>query len=326
MNHLERCRAVMNFQPVDRLPRIEWAMWWDKTIERWQAEGLPPGDRYETYRQLGLDVYYQHWFAPRSKGFPRPASHGAGVIETDDDYERVKEFMYPPFEHLRPMLERYAAEQEAGDAVLWITLWGHFWGPRVLLGIERHMYAFYDQPELMHRINQDLTDYNVAIVKWMAPFCRPAFMTIAEDMSYNHGPMLSRELFDQFLLPYYEQVVPLLKEMGTHVLVDTDGDVTEMVPWLEAAGVEGVLPLERQAGVDAAEMRRQFPRFIMVGHYDKMVMPRGEDAMRAEFERLLPVMRGGGFIPSVDHQTPPGVSLDQYRIYLRLLAEYSEKV
>jgi hypothetical protein len=36
-------------------------------------------------------------------------------------------------------------------------------------------------------------------------------------------------------------------------------------------------------------------------------------------------MRQGGFIPSVDHQTPPGVSLENYRIYLGLLREYCEK-
>jgi hypothetical protein len=60
-----------------------------------------------------------------------------------------------------------------------------------------------------------------------------------------------------------------------------------------------------------------------VGHFDKMVMDRGEAAMRAEFERLVPLIRSGGFIPSVDHQTPPGVSLDQYRLYLRLLEEYT---
>ena len=47
--------------------------------------------------------------------------------------------------------------------------------------------------------------------------------------------------------------------------------------------------------------------------------------MRTEFERLVPIMKTGGFIPSVDHQTPPGVSLDQYRIYLRLLDEYVVK-
>lgn len=29
MNHVDRFRAVMAFQPVDRIPRWEWAMWWD---------------------------------------------------------------------------------------------------------------------------------------------------------------------------------------------------------------------------------------------------------------------------------------------------------
>jgi uroporphyrinogen-III decarboxylase len=70
------------------------------------------------------------------------------------------------------------------------------------------------------------------------------------------------------------------------------------------------------------KMREQFPKLRMIGHFDKMVMPKGEEAMRSEFERLLPLMKTGGFIPSVDHQTPPGVSLAQYRIYRRLLDEY----
>ena len=35
------------------------------------------------------------------------------------------------------------------------------------------------------------------------------------------------------------------------------------------------------------------------------------------------LMKSGGFIPSVDYQTPPGDSLEQYRCYLRLLDEYT---
>jgi uroporphyrinogen-III decarboxylase len=72
-------------------------------------------------------------------------------------------------------------------------------------------------------------------------------------------------------------------------------------------------------------IRQKHPRFCMVGHFDKMVMNRGEAAVRAEFERLLPLMRSGGFIPSVDHQTPPGVSMEEYRVYLRLLDEYTRQ-
>ena len=41
MNQVERFQALMAFQPVDRLPRWEWAMWWDLTIDRWHDEGLP---------------------------------------------------------------------------------------------------------------------------------------------------------------------------------------------------------------------------------------------------------------------------------------------
>lgn len=70
------------------------------------------------------------------------------------------------------------------------------------------------------------------------------------------------------------------------------------------------------------KLRQQFPQLLMVGHFDKMTMTRGEAAMRVEFGRLVPLKKTGAFISSVDHQTLPGVSLDHYRIYLGLLNEY----
>ncbi len=47
--------------------------------------------------------------------------------------------------------------------------------------------------------------------------------------------------------------------------------------------------------------------------------------MRDEFERLLPAMKTGGFIPSVDHQTPPDCPLERYHVYVHMLREYAEK-
>jgi len=98
-----------------------------------------------------------------------------------------------------------------------------------------------------------------------------------------------------------------------------------MVPWFNEVDVHGFLPLERQAGVDGMLLHQMDPKLQIIGHFDKMTMPLGEEAMRAEFERLLPLMRTGGYIPSVDHQTPPGVSLELYRVYLKLLFEYTER-
>ena len=43
-----------------------------------------------------------------------------------------------------------------------------------------------------------------------------------------------------------------------------------------------------------------------------------------EFERLLPSARKGKFIFSCDHQTPPDVSLENYKTYVRLLKKYAK--
>lgn len=187
------------------------------------------------------------------------------------------------------------------------------------------MYAFYDQAELMHRINRDLAQFHERTLDALFRVLTPDMAGFAEDMSYNNGPMLSEPCFDEFIQPYYRMLIPRLKERCIPVMVDSDGRVDALIPWIQRAGIDGVYPLERQAGVDVAELRQRHPRLSMMGAYDKMVMTRGEEAMREEFERLLPVMRSGGFIVSVDHQTPPGVSLENYRIYVRLLHEYSRR-
>ena len=321
MTNRERFHAIVNFQPVDRLPVVEWASWWDQTVRRWEGEGLPTGlDRYALCDFFGLDVWWQDWIQALRRDAPQPVSHGSGIMASEADYARIKPYLFPMDAYGPVNAETWqaaAVHQQRGSRVLWFSVDGFFWLARRLLGIERHLYAFYDQPELLHRINSDLADWMLRVVDRICAVTTPDFMTFAEDMSYNNGPMLSEELFNTFLLPYYRRVVPALLERGIVPIVDSDGDITRAAPWFERAGLRGILPLERQAGVDLALLRRNHPRMVWVGAYDKMVMNKGEAAIEAEFDRLLPVARRGGVIVSCDHQTPPGVSLDAYRAYLR---------
>jgi len=326
MTTRERFRAAMNFQPVDRLPAVEWAPWWDKTVNRWYDEGLPRELADNAIREyLGLDLHHWIWIGPPCALTHPERSHAEGFLESIDEYDGLAAPLHDPVQIDRQALGRAAEDQRRGTHFVWFQIDGFFWFPRKVFGIERHLYAFYDHPDLMHRINQDLCDYNIRLLDELCKIVTPDACSIAEDMSYNHGPMLSKAMFDEFLAPYYRRLVPALKKHGIIATVDSDGLVNPMIPWLEEVGVEGCDPLERQAGVDVAQIRRDHPRWRMVGGFDKTVMHLGEAAMRREFERLLPVMRSGGLIPSVDHQTPPDVSLENYRIYIKLLHEYCEK-
>ena len=324
MNTRQRFQAVMNFEPFDRLPLVEWAMWWDKTVARWHGEGLPAHiqDRYDLYRHFGLDMYYQGWIRP---AVPPAASHGAGVVRDAQEYESLRASLYRPAEPNARLWAQWQRQQRQGEAVVWLTLMGFFWHPRTLLGIEPHLFAFYDQPGLMQRMNEDLYGWNLDVIERVCRVCTPDFMTFAEDMSYNHGPMLSKDLFDEFLKPWYQRLTAELHRRGILVIIDSDGDITTATQWYLEAGADGLLPLERQASVDMANMRQKYRRARFIGHYDKMVMPLGEAAMAGEFERLLPTAARGGFIPSVDHQTPPGVSYQQYLTYLKLYRDFAQQ-
>ncbi|MHB1485821.1 MAG: uroporphyrinogen decarboxylase family protein [Saccharofermentanales bacterium] len=330
MNNRTRFKNVMKFKPVDRLPFIEWAQWWDKTIDRWKNEGLDAeytvfpfekNNSGEIREELGLDMHRQYVISvPIKPTFPGPRVYGAPWVSSIKEYRELKQHMYPDLsgEVVKSWSERY----KSGEMIIWLSLAGFFHFPRKLLGIEPHLFAFYDNPELLHMINNDLVEYNIRIIDQFSEICVPDFMTIMEDMSYNHGPMISEKLFDEFLAPYYKKIVPVLQSYDIEIFIDSDGDVTEMVPWFERVGIDGFLPLERQAGVDINYLRSLYPRLKIIGGFDKMTMSRGEEAMRKEFARILPVMRQGGYIPSVDHQTPPEVSFDNFQIYVRLLKEY----
>ncbi len=312
MNPREHFHAVMSFEPFDRLPVVEWAPWWDRTLARWHTEGLPAQltDYADVANHFGLELYLQDWLSPYRPGCPSPTHHGAGLIADARGYDAVRPHLFPQPAVDRARWAARAELQARGQAVLWFTVDGFFWFARSLLGIERHLRAFYRQPDLLHRINTDLTEWILGAIDEVCSICTPDFMTFAEDMSYNHGPMLSRAHFDQFMQPYYARVIPRLRHYGVLPIVDSDG-------------VAGMLPLERQAGVDVARVRAAHPRLLFIGCFDKMTMSRGEAAMRAEFERLLPVAAGGGLIIGCDHQTPPEVSYADYQLYLRLFREYA---
>ena len=323
MTTRERFSAVMNFQPFDRLPVIEWAPWWDQTLNRWYGEGLPREltDRYDILRHFGLDLNYGWWFAPRTAS---PVTLGQAG-EAAEDYGRAKAEgrLFPPPTVDSAHWREVARRQEKGDWFFMAQFDGFFWFPRMLFGIERHFYAFFDEPELMRKMNDDLVEWNIRMLDELCRVCTPDMVIFSEDMSYNHGAMLSKALFDAFIGPCYRRMAPVLKARGIPLVIDSDGDITAPASWFEEVGAGGMLPLEWQAGVDIARLRREHPRMRFMGAFDKMTMNKGEAAMRAEFERMLPVAAGGGFIIGCDHQTPPGMSYQNYLLYLRLFREYA---
>jgi len=250
------------------------------------------------------------------------------VIETQEDWEKLKI-------HAEKELELYYTDElieqtygplkechDRGDYSIRLNIEGFFWVPRELMGIEAHMFAFYDEPDLLHDIiGYVLKIYQTKLMK-VIKLLQPDVVYFMEDLSGKNGPMISPAMFEEFLGDYYRQIIPMMKEAGVgNVFVDTDGDFAQLIPHFMAAGVDGFLPMDVNAGMDIVKVREAFPNLKFIGSFNKLCIADGPKAIDKEFERLLPIIRQGGFIPGSDHQVAPSTSLEDYKYYIGKLKE-----
>ena len=107
------------------------------------------------------------------------------------------------------------------------------------------------------------------------------------------------------------------------VLVDSDGNLSALIPlWLES-GINGFWPMECAAGNDAVALRKQYGNDIIIGgNIDKRAFLKGEDVLRQEIMAKVPfLLEGGGYFPSLDHLVPPDVPFTMYQSFINMLRE-----
>lgn len=254
------------------------------------------------------------------------------VITCKADWEELKAYgngildEYFSDENIEKAYGRLREGHQKGDYSIRLHIEGFFWTPRELMGIEPHMFAFYDYPELLHDINEYILKIYLEKLTKVLEIIPADVVYIMEDLSGKNGPMLSPELFEEFVGSYYKRLIPVLKTKGVgHVFVDTDGDFRKLIPNFIEAGVEGFLPMDVNAGMDIVAVRKTFPKLKFIGAFNKLCIAEGRDSIDREFQRILPVIRQGGFIPGADHQVAPSTSFEDYKYYISQLQKFMKE-
>ena len=99
------------------------------------------------------------------------------------------------------------------------------------------------------------------------------------------------------------------------ILVDTDGDCTELVPLFLEGGITGLYPMETSTGMDIVGIRRKFPTLQMLGGVSKYDVAGGKESTDRGLNIVERLMRQGGYVPFVDHSVPPAVSWKDFSYY-----------
>jgi len=355
MNSRERYRAVAHYQPADRLFRHEMGAY-PETIRRWQREGLPPDDDYR--RIIGYDRFET---APVNVGLAYHWEYE--TLEVTDDYEVYRDSREGAIKRkLRnapppgmpqyiefPLRDRHVwqttflprldpdspnriatqwhsikkqyADRDfplgvhAGSLFGWIRDW---------MGVENIAVLFYDDPAFIQMMMEHLADLAVEVLKKVVFDVQFDFAVMWEDMAYKTASLISPRHVRQLMMPNYRKVTDLLHQAGIDtVMLDSDGNVEELIPlWLEV-GINYIYPMECAAGMDVVKLRKQFGRDLIIGGgMDKRTLAFGDHkAIDAMIDEKRDLILGGGYVPGCDHAIPPDISWSNYLHYRERLAE-----
>lgn len=350
MNFNASLNATLNFERPAEICQFEWG-YWPETIQRWQREGMV-GQPWEA-----LPITYYHRAPVETRIFPafkeevlsdttgtRTIRNASGVVlEYNKLATSMPHFIEFPVKNLRDferLKERLDADSPGRFPVDWpaqadelnrrnsiLVLGGceiSFFGwHRDLMGVENLLLAYYDQPELIHAVSRHHLEFIKRLYSRIMKDVTGDFVFIWEDMSFKNGPLISPALVREFMLPYYRELIAFFRSHGDYkFLLDSDGDVRQLIPLFIEAGVDGMLPFEVAAGMDIRRIAQEYPKFLICGGIDKREIAKGPAAIDRELEAKLPTMfRRGGYLPGMDHHVPPEVSYKDFQYYLRKTRE-----
>jgi len=200
---------------------------------------------------------------------------------------------------------------------------------RNLMGVQEMSYALYDDEAWIGEMMTRLADLSLSVISRVlgaldVPIDHASWW---EDMAYNQGPLIAPKHIRRLMVPNYRRVNDELHRHGIDVIgVDSDGNVDKIIPhWLDA-GINCVYPNEVAAGNDVVAMREKYGRdLLLIGGIDKRPLHEGQDAIRQELEKRLPLVARGGYLPAVDHSVPPDISFENYMYYQDLQTQWSAR-
>ena len=206
---------------------------------------------------------------------------------------------------------------------------GFFGTLRFLVGEQSLFMLYYDDPKLVEDMLDHLCQMWLYMIEELTAKMDFDIACFWEDMSGKQGSLISPGIFRKFMTPRYKKIIGFLKTKGiNHFVVDTDGNVEELIPLFMEAGINIMYPFEQQAGNDLVAIREKYPEFVMLGGFDKNVLSESREDIDNELKKMKHLIGKGGYIPCADHLVPPNSTWENFKYYREKLREiiYSTKV
>jgi uroporphyrinogen decarboxylase len=336
MNGSERVLAVIQRQVPDRIPTFEWVFHtniisaftnggsYEDFIRACDIDAVICGASYRT-ESISQDLIVDEWGITRSTGheaYTMPVDEEA-PIQSWADLENWS----PPDPHAPHRIQALKAriDQFKGERSIIVRIRDVWSNPRELMGYENLLIQCALDPELVEQVVVKCIDHSIAMLDVAADLGGEIIMS-GDDIADNSRSLISPKMLEKIFMPHFKRWVDAIHDHDLFYWKHTDGNITEILPMLVEAGIDGIDPIDPLAGMDLAKVKQEWgDRVAIKGNVDcAEILTFGsehdvEEAVKTCIREAGP---GGGYACSSSNMIHSGVKPNIFRKMIDAIREY----
>lgn len=329
MSPRERVLAAIARETPDRIPRDFWAE--TPTLNR-LFKHLGHSDEESLLREFSVDIRHLNALTPPEQNIGRgvyqnfwgeryiyrPTPWGPmredikGALAEARSFAELEAFPWPTvdvfdYSELRGECRRYEPYALIyGFADVWQR-------PALVRGWEGMFLDMMDKPDWVHFLCRKFTDFYIKDYTRAAEASggRIDLFLLISDLGSQNGPLISLDMFREFVAPYLREMIAHIHSLGASVLFHSCGAIHPFIPALINLGVDVLDPIQPIGPEMSPErLKADFgDRLSFHGGIDMQdLLPNGTPRqVKEEVRQYCETFSGGGYILAPAHLFQPDV-------------------
>jgi len=342
MNGLERVRKALQREEPDRVPHFELG------IHKKVREAIKPGASYEDFVEfmdldaIGLgDLSNSTKFTPIDEAKRIFRDQWGSIVRFSEEdapmpveppikAEKDLESYVPPdpdedwrYDNLRKAVKRFKGERAifAGATDVFNIVKDYLRGD---MGMFTDMIR---NPKLIHRLMDMVLNYQLKYIT----NCLQAgadFIFVNGDYAVTDKPMVSPRAAGEFLMPRLKAMVDHIHKAGSLVFKHSDGLLWPLFEQIIATGVDGIHPIDPEAGMDMGEAKAKYGHKVcLLGNVDcgpLLTWGKPDEVRQATKECIRKGGKGGGLVCMSSNSIHSGVKPENYKAMVETIHDFGK--
>jgi len=266
-----------------------------------------------------LDEWGIKWLASEG-GVSYPSG---GPIKDRDDLQGYE----PPvanaphrFDSLKEAVERFQGEKAVVFLAHEAFEFSHY-----LRGLDDLLIDYFEEPEFVHDLARTVIDYKIEVAETAIDLGADVVVS-GDDYAHRQAPIMSVAHWEEYSLPYIDELVKAVHRKGVPHIKHTDGNIWSILDQMVDAGIDAIDPIEPIAGMDIGEVKERYgDRVAVIGNVDCteiLTHAPVEDVVDAVKETIAKASVGGGHILASSNSIHPGVRPENYKAMVDAARKY----